>query len=72
VIGKLVYFSFIFTNDQMPFSFVGTLISNLQKHSVDLSHDTLKQVIHKAQQASIRTLKSEKAVSPHIDHDLLV
>ncbi|KAI8883667.1 Ribokinase-like protein [Backusella circina FSU 941] len=52
--------------------FVGTLIANLQKHSVGLSHNTLRQVIHKAQQASIRTLKSEKAVSLDISNDLLV
>jgi hypothetical protein len=54
-------------------SFVGTLIANLQKHSKsDITIDTLRLMISKSQISSIRTLKSNNAVSPEISRDLLV
>ncbi|GAA5810386.1 hypothetical protein MFLAVUS_003807 [Mucor flavus] len=50
--------------------FVGTLIANLQKHKEQ--NDLIDAMINKSQLSSIRTLKSDYAVSPNIYHDLLV
>ncbi|OAC97857.1 hypothetical protein MUCCIDRAFT_168016 [Mucor lusitanicus CBS 277.49] len=54
--------------------FVGTLIANLQKHAnanMLLSSNVLRSIIRNAQTASIRTLKSNRAVSDEISPDLL-
>ncbi|KAI8367734.1 Ribokinase-like protein [Blakeslea trispora] len=53
--------------------FVGTLIANLQKRgNKPLSGEILKSIIQKSQLSSIRTLKSDNAVSKQITTDLLV
>ncbi|KAI9486582.1 MAG: Ribokinase-like protein [Benjaminiella poitrasii] len=54
--------------------FVGTLIANLQQLSnMEItSTDMLKLMIQKSQQSSIRTLKSNNAVSEKISKDLLL
>ncbi|KAK4520028.1 uncharacterized protein ATC70_008156 [Mucor velutinosus] len=53
--------------------FVGTLIANLQKHAnATMSSNVLRSIIHNAQMASIRTLKSNRAVSDEISSDLLL
>ncbi|OBZ88768.1 hypothetical protein A0J61_03189 [Choanephora cucurbitarum] len=53
--------------------FVGTLIANLQKRgNKPLSGEVLKSIIQKSQLSSIRTLKSDNAVSTQILTDLLV
>ncbi|KAI9247829.1 Ribokinase-like protein [Sporodiniella umbellata] len=49
--------------------FVGTLVANLQKHSVD-TH--LSAIIQRSQLSAIRTLQSPLAVSPDINHELLL
>lgn len=49
-------------------SFVGTLIANLQRNS----NDFINEIITNSQLSSIRTLKSNKAVSDKIHHDLLL
>lgn len=52
-------------------SFVGTLVANLQKHR-NGQDSLMLDMIQKSQLSSIRTLKSNHAVSPEIHHDLLV
>ncbi|GAN06309.1 conserved hypothetical protein [Mucor ambiguus] len=53
--------------------FVGTLIANLQKHAnANMSSNILRSIIRNAQMASIRTLKSNRAVSDEISPDLLL
>ncbi|CAO0802352.1 unnamed protein product [Mucor circinelloides] len=53
--------------------FVGTLIANLQKSATtNMSANTLRSIIRNAQIASIRTLKSNRAVSEEISPDLLL
>ncbi|ORE07589.1 Ribokinase-like protein [Rhizopus microsporus var. microsporus] len=49
--------------------FVGTFIANLQKHPIDTHLD---HIVQKSQLAAIRTLKSDKAVSVDINHDLML
>lgn len=51
--------------------FVGTLVANLQKHR-NGQDSLMLDMIQKSQLSSIRTLKSNHAVSPEIHHDLLV
>ncbi|KAI8988777.1 hypothetical protein BDB01DRAFT_568025 [Pilobolus umbonatus] len=51
--------------------FVGTFIANLH-YSRQLNLHRMKQIISKSQLSSIRTLKSDGAVSPSIAEDLLV
>lgn len=67
VIGKHIWLST--ERIVTPSSFVGTLIANLQKHSI---HNHLDEMIQKSQTSAIRTLKSDKAVSLKIDRDLLL
>ncbi|ORE22282.1 Ribokinase-like protein [Rhizopus microsporus] len=49
--------------------FVGTFIANLQRHPIDTHLD---HIVQKSQLAAIRTLKSDKAVSVDINHDLML
>lgn len=68
MIGKCIYPKKKKYVSTLSFSFVGTLIANLQKNS----NNFLTEIITNSQLSSIRTLKSNDAVSSDIHHDLLV